>query len=71
MAMSNGILISDNQLKEGNICLLFYFNVFFCKPHAEQVWFSYKQKEKVVVMSAVSISPVVSIGNTVLTCAKE
>jgi hypothetical protein len=69
--MSVGILIINNQPKEGHTCLLFYCNVFLWKPHAKQVWFSYKQKQKMVVMNAVPICPVVSVGNTVSTCAKE
>lgn len=71
MAMSNGILIINDRPKEGNICLLFYCNVFLWKPHAKQVWFSYKEKQKMVVMNSVPICPVVSVGNTVLTCSKE
>jgi len=71
MAMSNGILIINDRPEEGNICLLFDCNVFLWKPHAKQVWFRYKEKQKMVVMIAVPICPVVSVGNTVLTCAKE
>jgi len=71
MAMSNGILIISDRPKEGNICLLFYCNVFLWKPHAKQVWFSYKQKQKMVVMNSVPNCPVLSVGNMMLTCAKE
>jgi len=62
MAMSVGILIINDQPKEGNISLLFYCNIFLWKPHAKQVLFSYKQKQKMVVMNAVPICPVVSVG---------
>jgi len=63
MAMSNGMLI----INEGNIYLLFYCNVFLCGDRM----LSYKQKQKMVVMNSVPICPVVSVGNTVLTCVKE
>jgi len=69
MAMSNGLLIINDRPKEGNICLL--FNVFLWKPHAKQVWFSYKEKQKMAVMNSVPVCLVVSAGNAVLTCTKE
>ena len=36
MAMSNGMLIINDRPKEGNICLLFYFNVFLCENHMQK-----------------------------------